>query len=140
MRARPAPPRPLELPGVAYFGKTGEQCRDVLGHFAALGYPCPPLRNPADHILDCVQGKVEREGFKGPEAAPLDFAEAWRAGERSAAARREVAELNAAFESPLERHEGAYATGLGPQLRACLARRALQLWRDPILFWARFLR
>ncbi|KAI8809222.1 P-loop containing nucleoside triphosphate hydrolase protein, partial [Cladochytrium replicatum] len=31
----------------------------VVDYFASVGYPCPPLYNPADHIMDLVQTDME---------------------------------------------------------------------------------
>lgn len=40
---------------VAYDGKSD----NMLDHFANLGYPCPTLTNPADHVLDMVSVNLQ---------------------------------------------------------------------------------
>ncbi|PKA60145.1 ABC transporter G family member 11 [Apostasia shenzhenica] len=39
-----------------YFGKASEACE----FFAQAGFPCPPLRNPSDHFLRCVNSDFDK--------------------------------------------------------------------------------
>jgi hypothetical protein len=39
--------------------------------FARHGYPCPPLTNPADHLMDVITPHVHADA-RGPPQAPLD--------------------------------------------------------------------
>ncbi|KAK7208609.1 ABC efflux transporter [Myxozyma melibiosi] len=41
---------------VAYSGPGGDE---LLDYFAGCGYPCPPLTNPADHILDMISVNLQ---------------------------------------------------------------------------------
>ncbi|XP_062206212.1 ABC transporter G family member 11-like [Phragmites australis] len=39
-----------------YFGKASEACE----FFAQAGFPCPPMRNPSDHFLRCVNSDFDK--------------------------------------------------------------------------------
>ncbi|XP_008664814.1 ABC transporter G family member 11 isoform X1 [Zea mays] len=39
-----------------YFGKASEACE----FFAQAGFPCPPMRNPSDHFLRCINSDFDR--------------------------------------------------------------------------------
>ncbi|CAM0956656.1 unnamed protein product [Alopecurus aequalis] len=39
-----------------YFGQASEACE----FFAQAGYPCPPLRNPSDHFLRCINADFDK--------------------------------------------------------------------------------
>ncbi|XP_017701239.1 ABC transporter G family member 11-like [Phoenix dactylifera] len=39
-----------------YFGKASEACE----YFAQAGFPCPPLRNPSDHFLRCINSDFDK--------------------------------------------------------------------------------
>ncbi|WOL05860.1 hypothetical protein Cni_G14591 [Canna indica] len=39
-----------------YFGQTSEACE----FFAQAGFPCPPLRNPSDHFLRCINSDFDK--------------------------------------------------------------------------------
>lgn len=39
-----------------YFGRASEACE----FFAQAGFPCPPLRNPSDHFLRCINADFDK--------------------------------------------------------------------------------
>ncbi|AQK64876.1 ATP-binding cassette sub-family G member 2 [Zea mays] len=39
-----------------YFGKASEACE----FFAQAGFPCPPMRNPSDHFLRCINSDFDK--------------------------------------------------------------------------------
>ncbi|KAJ3013164.1 ATP-binding cassette sub- G member 2 [Thoreauomyces humboldtii] len=50
---------------------------DAVAHFASLGYPCPPRRNPADFFLDILT--IQLETHAEDTARVVRFHEAYRA-------------------------------------------------------------
>eukprot|EP00741_Cyanophora_paradoxa_P000196 tig00000402_g190.t1 len=123
---------------VAYFGGVGPAARRPLAHFEALcGEECAPGRNPADFLLEVVQGK------RGAGAG--DCAAAFAASPLAAAA---AAELDAAaVEAAARAPGGDRQAPLGPhavpattQLRECAARAYRSLRRRPAVLRALLLR
>jgi ATP-binding cassette subfamily G (WHITE) protein 2 (SNQ2) len=49
-----------------YFGETGQNSRILLDYFARNGAPCPEDANPAEHIVDVVQGR-QGDGTDWPQ-------------------------------------------------------------------------
>ncbi|GMH60873.1 hypothetical protein TrST_g8745 [Triparma strigata] len=36
-------------------------CLKCLGYFTSIGFPCPPMKSPADHFLDVMSGTVQHD-------------------------------------------------------------------------------
>lgn len=49
-----------------YYGETGQNSRILLDYFARNGAPCPNEANPAEHIVDVVQGR-QGDSTDGPK-------------------------------------------------------------------------
>ncbi|KAI0393318.1 ABC-2 type transporter-domain-containing protein [Xylariaceae sp. FL0594] len=43
---------------MAYFGNIGDEASTIKAYFSRYGYPCPPMGNPAEHIIDVVSGSL----------------------------------------------------------------------------------
>ncbi|PWZ22313.1 hypothetical protein Zm00014a_005800 [Zea mays] len=43
-----------------YFGKASEACEVKALFFAQAGFPCPPMRNPSDHFLRCINSDFDK--------------------------------------------------------------------------------
>ena len=56
--AMPALPRPLQEGKIVFQGNPAEAVKV----FAKLGYPCPPLTNPADHVMDMISPQIHADG------------------------------------------------------------------------------
>eukprot|EP00741_Cyanophora_paradoxa_P021581 tig00021365_g20832.t1 len=52
-----------------FCGELGERSCSVLSFFASLGYAMPPLRNPADFIIEVAGGRVPKAAAAGAAAA-----------------------------------------------------------------------
>lgn len=35
---------------------------EAVGLFASHGFPCPPLTNPADHVMDIITPRIQADG------------------------------------------------------------------------------
>lgn len=114
-----------------YFGPTGSGSADVLEFFAQNGAPCPPETNPAEHIVDVVQGRL------GTDA---DWPQLWTDSPQRRQAMEELSQLEAVQPSPVsggEREEKPrdYATPLGYQISMVTRRQLTALWRNPDYIW-----
>lgn len=49
-----------------YFGETGRDSAILLDYFARHGAPCPQDANPAEHIVDVIQGR-QSDGTDWPQ-------------------------------------------------------------------------
>lgn len=97
----------------------------MLDYFERNGAPCPPNTNPAEHIVDVVQGNTEEK---------IDWVEVWK---RSEERQRAMAELNALNEAckadPNYIEDTAdFATSRWFQFKIVLNRLMIQLWRSPV--------
>lgn len=114
-----------------YFGPTGTDSADVLEYFAQNGAPCPPETNPAEHIVDVVQGRL------GTDA---DWPQLWLDSYQRSRAMEELAELEAVQPSggAVESDEDAemdFATPLSFQISMVTKRQLVALWRNPDYVW-----
>ncbi|CRG90900.1 ABC multidrug transporter, putative [Talaromyces islandicus] len=57
---------------MAYFGETGQESSQVLDYFAKNGAPCPPDANPAEHIVEVIQGNADQS---------IDWVDVWNRSE-----------------------------------------------------------
>lgn len=113
-----------------YFGPTGAESAEVLEYFAQNGAPCPREANPAEHIVDVVQGRL------GTDA---DWPRLWDASPQRRQAMDELARLEA-MQPPPEKAGGDqglrdYAAPLGYQIRMVTERQVTALWRNPDYVW-----
>ncbi|KAK7732557.1 hypothetical protein SLS53_008444 [Cytospora paraplurivora] len=115
-----------------YFGPTGKDSADVLEYFARNGAPCPPETNPAEHIVDVVQGRL------GTDA---DWPQLWTDSYQRHRAMDELAQLESvqptsggADEADDERQRD-FATPLGYQISMVTRRQLTALWRNPDYIW-----
>jgi ABC-type multidrug transport system ATPase subunit len=117
-----------------YFGETGTDSAQLLEYFARNGAPCAPDVNPAEHIIDVVQGR---------EGSDKDWAEIWM---QSAERKKTLDELNHLDEvarSQSRTHNGvhgdkplqSFATPLWHQIKTVTARQSVALWRYPDYVW-----
>ncbi|KAL1901802.1 hypothetical protein Sste5346_001505 [Sporothrix stenoceras] len=122
---------------MAYFGETGTHSATVLDYFARNGAPCPQDTNPADHIVEVIQGKAA-----GSTNSASDWVDLWDQSPERAAAYAKMQQLAAeakekaaavtddAFDESLE-----YASPKWFQFRMVLHRLMVQLWRSPDYVW-----
>lgn len=122
---------------MAYFGDTGNHSAIVLDYFSRNGAPCPDDTNPADHIVEVIQGKAA-----GSSQSAGDWVDVWDASpEREKAyakmqslaqeaKERAAASGDNTFDESLE-----YASPKFFQFRMVLHRLMVQLWRSPDYVW-----
>ncbi|KAK5113313.1 hypothetical protein LTR85_010930 [Meristemomyces frigidus] len=116
-----------------YFGPMGEHSSTVLDYFARHGAPCAEHVNPAEHIVDVVQG---RQGDN------IDWPQEWLDSEEYRHTMAELDELNRIQIS--EKSDTAageekvaidFATPIRHQLAIVTRRQLLALWRSPDYIW-----
>ncbi|CAK7564578.1 MAG: hypothetical protein SEPTF4163_002472 [Sporothrix epigloea] len=129
---------------MAYFGETGKHSATVLDYFARAGAPCGEDTNPADHIVEAIQGKAAGNGGSDCKS---DWVDVWNASPERAKAYSKVQSLaeeakaasaaqgqgqndHDAFDESLE-----YASPKWFQFRMVLHRLMVQLWRTPDYVW-----
>ncbi|KAI0401483.1 putative ABC multidrug transporter [Xylaria palmicola] len=114
-----------------YFGETGKGSAVVIDYFARHGVPCPPDSNPAEHIVDVVQGRFGTE---------TDWPAEWEASSE----RQQTLETLTALEQPQDpAYEGLsepedekdFAAPLPYQILLVTRRQLLALWRNPDYVW-----
>ena len=103
----------------------GENSDKVLSYFARHGASCPEDANPAEHIVETIQGNSEVE---------IDWVDVWSRSEERQRALEELETLNAkALEgSQGEEDTADFATSKWFQFRMVLHRLMVQLWRSPV--------
>ncbi|KAJ5101248.1 hypothetical protein NUU61_003470 [Penicillium alfredii] len=113
---------------MSYFGETGEDSTKILEYFARNGAPCPPEANPAEHIIDVVQGA---------NPGKVDWVEIWKNSEERHQALEELESLNRSCEADLDYIEDTadYATSHWFQFKMVTKRLTIQIWRSPDYMW-----
>ncbi|KAL2826319.1 ABC-2 type transporter-domain-containing protein [Aspergillus cavernicola] len=112
---------------MAYFGETGKDSKQVLGYFAQNGAPCPPDTNPAEHIIDVIQGTGDQKS---------DWVNVWNQSEERERAIAELDELNRASQANSSEDDTAsFATSRWYQFKLVLERLMTQIWRHPDYMW-----
>lgn len=109
----------------SYFGETGSNSDVLLDYFARNGAPCPPNVNPAEHIVDVVQGRL---------LPGVNWADLWAASNEGSSSSDEQAQINArcAAAPPSTVSDGReFATDLWTQLKIVTERHIVALWRKP---------
>jgi energy-coupling factor transporter ATP-binding protein EcfA2 len=122
-----------------YFGPTGEYSTTVIDYFARNGVPCPEYSNPAEHIVDVVQGRFGTE---------IDWPQIWLDSPERVRTMAELDELNAGLDQGLEKiptceianigpehDEASFATPVWYQMKIVTRRQAIALWRNPDYIW-----
>ncbi|EXF83814.1 multidrug resistance protein CDR1 [Colletotrichum fioriniae PJ7] len=121
-----------------YFGPTGSNSATVIDYFARNGAPCPPYANPAEHIVDVVQGRF---GTK------IDWPQTWLDSPEREAAIKELDALNSssdeekdpetptATEAVDEDQLAGFATPVTYQVYLVTRRQLVALWRNPDYVW-----
>jgi hypothetical protein len=99
----------------------------VLDYFAKNGAPCPPDSNPAEHIVEAIQGNAEQN---------IDWVDVWNRSEERQSVITELEELNdksrADTKEESEESQSDYATSHWFQFCTVLKRIMIQLWRSPV--------
>lgn len=117
-----------------YFGPTGKDSSIVLDYFGRSGAPCPPETNPAEHIVDVVQGRLDKS---------VDWSDKWTNSPERQQAMTQLTELEAGQEhadkadgeSSVEDKEKDFAAPLGYQIALVAQRQLVALWRNPDYVW-----
>jgi ATP-binding cassette subfamily G (WHITE) protein 2 (SNQ2) len=115
-----------------YFGETGRNSRILLDYFARNGAPCPENANPAEHIVDVVQGR---------QGDGTDWPQQWLASPEYQHTMEELKRINLdqAKDAPAHIYEpedtADFATPLRHQLILVTKRQLIALWRNPDYIW-----
>ncbi|KAH7214361.1 ABC-2 type transporter-domain-containing protein [Fusarium oxysporum] len=114
---------------MAYFGETGQYSKTLLSYFARNGSPCPEGANPAEHIVEVIQGKGEVD---------VDWVDVWN---RSIEREKALEKLEKLNQEALSRTQdeledtASFATSKWFQWKTVLSRQMIQLWRSPDYVW-----
>ncbi|KAI0799933.1 putative ABC multidrug transporter [Xylaria sp. FL0064] len=110
-----------------YFGETGKDSAIVLDYFARHGVPCPSDSNPAEHIVDVVQGRFGTE---------IDWPAEWEASQERQQSLEKLAilERDESTETSAEDEKG-FAAPVSYQILLVTRRQLLSLWRNPDYVW-----
>ncbi|RKK50582.1 Brefeldin A resistance protein [Fusarium oxysporum f. sp. cepae] len=121
-----------------YFGPTGENSAILLEYFARNGAPCELGVNPAEHIVDVVQGRF---------GTAVDWPQKWLDSDEYSQTMAELAALNTSASVPntgrndahpaTEQEEDVndFATPVLYQIRLVTERQLVALWRNPDYVW-----
>ncbi|RBR01899.1 hypothetical protein FVER53263_20899 [Fusarium verticillioides] len=117
-----------------YFGPTGENSAILLDYFARNGAPCEPGMNPAEHIVDVVQGRY---------GTSIDWPQKWLDSEEFSQTMAELTALNASASAGNAEHTAAdreedvndFANPVLYQIRLVTQRQLVALWRNPDYVW-----
>ncbi|KAK6068393.1 multidrug resistance protein CDR1 [Seiridium cupressi] len=114
-----------------YFGPTGKGSSTVLDYFAERDAPCPEGANPAEHIVDVVQGRLDPE---------VDWAQQWNESPQREEVMAELEPLQNVQDDG-EKSKGSedelksFAAPLHYQLALVTQRQLIALWRNPDYIW-----
>ncbi|KAJ5691769.1 hypothetical protein N7462_001192 [Penicillium macrosclerotiorum] len=113
---------------MTYFGETGEGSEKILDYFARNGAPCPADANPAEHIIEVVQGSTKEK---------VDWVEVWNQSEERKRALEELEALNEAGRADTDYVEDTsdFATSHWFQFKMVSKRLTIQIWRSPDYMW-----
>lgn len=115
-----------------YFGETGKDSSILLDYFAKNGAACPEDTNPAEHIVDVVQG---RQGDN------IDWPECWLASPECQHMISRLQEINAMQAKETSTQPDApednanFATPIKHQIALVTKRQFISLWRNPDYVW-----
>ncbi|CAL5871567.1 uncharacterized protein PFLUO_LOCUS5820 [Penicillium psychrofluorescens] len=113
---------------MTYFGETGKDSHKILDYFARHGAPCPQDINPAEHIIDVVQGKASGQ---------IDWVETWIQSEDRKMALAELESLNetSRLDPSYVEDTADYVTSHWFQFVTVSKRLTVQIWRSPDYMW-----
>ncbi|GMF91814.1 unnamed protein product [Aspergillus oryzae] len=105
----------------------GQDSAKVLDYFAKNGAPCEPDVNPAEHIVEVIQGNTEKK---------IDWVEVWNQSEERQRAMTELEALNNDRKANTQEEEDQsdFATSHWFQFKMVLRRLMIQLWRSPVSY------
>ncbi|CEJ61673.1 Putative Localization: integral membrane protein [Penicillium brasilianum] len=114
---------------MTYFGETGNESSKILDYFARNGAPCPPDANPAEHIIEVVQGSGTSE--------KIDWVDVWSQSEERRKALEELEALNKnGLADPNYVEDTAnFATSHWFQFKVVTNRMNIKIWRSPDYMW-----
>ncbi|KXG48510.1 CDR ABC transporter [Penicillium griseofulvum] len=114
---------------MTYFGETGKDSTKILDYFARNGAPCPPDANPAEHIIDVVQG--------GGTTDKTDWIEVWNQSEERKQALFQLDALNESSKNNSDYVEDTadFATSHWFQFKMVSKRLSIHIWRSPDYMW-----
>lgn len=104
----------------------GQDSSKVLDYFSKNGAPCPPDTNPAEHIVEVIQGKSQQKD--------VDWVDVWNKSEERRVAIEQLETLNREdlAKPRTEEDESDYATSYWFQFCMVSKRLMVQLWRSPV--------
>lgn len=104
----------------------GQDSSIVLDYFSKSGAPCPPDTNPAEHIVEVIQGKGQQTN--------VDWVDVWNKSEERQAAIEQLETLNRenSAKPQSDEDESDYATSHWFQFCIVTKRLMVQLWRSPV--------
>ena len=110
---------------MTYFGETGKESHKILEYFAKNGAPCPPDANPAEHIIEVVQGSATDK---------TDWVDVWNKSEERENALAQLDALNASSKAAVDYVEDTsdYATSHWFQFMEVSKRLSVHIWRSPV--------
>ncbi|KAJ4183507.1 hypothetical protein NW755_009542 [Fusarium falciforme] len=114
---------------MAYFGETGQYSKTLLDYFDRNGAPCPEGANPAEHIVEVIQGNSEVD---------VDWVDVWNQSPERTKALEKLEKLNQeaiANTRDQEEDTASFATSKWFQWKTVLHRQMIQLWRSPDYVW-----
>ncbi|KAJ8132750.1 hypothetical protein O1611_g874 [Lasiodiplodia mahajangana] len=113
-----------------YFGETGKGSSIVLDYFARRGVSCPPGSNPAEHIVDVVQGRFGTD---------TDWPAEWEASQERQQTLERLTQLEQVHgytrTGQKEEDERDFAASISYQISLVTRRQLLSLWRNPDYVW-----
>ncbi|KAK8091733.1 ABC-2 type transporter-domain-containing protein [Apiospora hydei] len=121
-----------------YFGPTGQDSSIVLDYFSRNGAAAVPDVNPAEHIVDVVQGRFGTD---------IDWPEVWNASKERTEALAELERLDngqtmeksgitsETTPEPTEAETKDFATPVMYQVKLVTTRQSIALWRNPDYIW-----
>jgi hypothetical protein len=104
----------------------GKDSTKILDYFARNGAPCPPDANPAEHIIDVVQG--------GGTTDKTDWVEVWNQSEERKQALSQLDALNESSKNNSDYVEDTadFATSHWFQFKMVSKRLSIHIWRSPV--------
>jgi ATP-binding cassette subfamily G (WHITE) protein 2 (SNQ2) len=115
-----------------YFGETGRDSSILLDYFSRNGAPCPQDANPAEHIVDVVQGR---------QGDGTDWPQQWLASPEYQHMMQELHQINLdqaqSGKPSLDAAEDTadFASPIKYQIALVTKRRLIALWRNPDYIW-----
>ncbi|KAI1846646.1 hypothetical protein JX265_009051 [Neoarthrinium moseri] len=112
-----------------YFGPTGKDSSIVLDYFNQRGAPCPHDANPAEHIVDVVQGRLNPD---------TDWARQWTESSQRQLMMTELERLQKDRSNKQSMDTDklkSFASPLSYQLVLVTKRQIVSLWRNPDYVW-----